>query len=182
MASSTLKQANVAVQTAEQEENANNNKKTGDDEGMNHGNVHNYQPRRGRHPFLQLLTTWLLLILATAIFALTVYYAFNTTLFVSNGLINQSPSSTILVIRILSGVSSFLMTALVGKTLERASWMFVARCHGLELVRFLALSGGTGVMGLFKLAFASQKIVIDSRLWAIFRFNTSLVKSIPWES
>ena len=125
-----------------------------------------YQPS---HPVTQLVQTWLLLLLTAAIFILTVYYAFNTTIPTKRRLAGLSPANTILIIRVLSGVTGFLMVALVTSCFDRISWMLVARKKGSRMSDFLALSAATDHLGLLAIIFFMGKSLFRSRGWALLR-------------
>lgn len=121
------------------------------------------------HPVTQLVLTWLLLMLTAAIFILTVYYAFNTTIPTNRRLVGLSPANTILIIRVLSGVTGFLMVALVTSCSDRISWMLVARKKGSRMSDFLALSAATDHLGLLAIIFFIGKNLLRSRGWALLR-------------
>lgn len=127
------------------------------------------RPGRPSHPITQLKLTWLLLLLTAAVFILTVYYAFNTKIPTQRRLVGLSPANTILIIRVLSGVTGFLMVALVASSSDRISWMLVARKKGSRMSDFLALSATTDHLGLLAIIFFIGKNLYNSRGWALLR-------------
>lgn len=127
------------------------------------------RPHRAAHPVTQLVLTWLLLLLTAAVFILTVYYAFNTTILTKSRLVSLSPTNTILIIRVLSGVTGFLMIALVASSSERINWMLVARKKGSTMSDFLSLSATTDHLGLLAIIFSKGRNLFTSRGWALLR-------------
>lgn len=127
------------------------------------------RPHRVPHPVSQLVLTWFLLLLTAAVFVFTVYYAFNTTIVIKSRLVSLSPGNTILIIRVLSGVTGFLMIALVTSAFERLNWMLVARRKGSKVSDFLSLSATTDHLGLLAIIFSKGKNLFTSRGWALFR-------------
>lgn len=127
------------------------------------------RPHRAAHPVTQLVLTWLLLVLTAAVFILTVYYAFNTTIPTKRRLVGLSPANTILIIRVLSGVTGFLMVALVASCSDRIGWMLVARKKGSRMSDFLSLSQATDSLGLLAIIFYTGKNLFSSRGWALLR-------------
>lgn len=127
------------------------------------------RPHRASYPVTQLVWTWLLLLLTAAVFILTVYYAFNTTIPTQHRLVGLSPANTILIIRVLSGVTGFLMIALVASCSERINWMLVARKKGSTMSDFLSLSAMTDHLGLLAVIFSTGRNLLSSRGWALLR-------------
>ena len=114
-------------------------------------------------PTAQLPFTWILMLFSCAFFILTIYYAFHTRLFGLN------PSNSILIIRVLSGVTTFLISALVVSSFDRGRWMLVRRKKGAKMLDFLTLSSGTGIMGWWTVLFARNGTFISSRVWSFVR-------------
>lgn len=142
-----------------------------EDNVPNEEQIADCRPRRVSHPVLQLILTWLLLLLTALVFIFTVYYAFDTTILIRSSLVSLSPTNTILVIRVLSGVTGFLMIALVTSASERINWMLVARVNGLRMSDFLSLSATTDQLGLLAIVFSRARDLSSSRGWASFRYD-----------
>ena len=127
------------------------------------------RPHRAAHPVTQLVLTWLLFLLTASAFILTVYYAFDTTILTKSRLVGLSPTNTILIIRVLSGVTGFLMIALVASCSDRINWMLVAKKKGSRMTDFLSLSATTDHLGLLTIIFSAGKNLFSSRGWAFLR-------------
>lgn len=121
-------------------------------------------------PIRQIPLTWTLALLTCAVFTLTVCYASFATVAARSRMISTSWSNTILVLRVLSGITELLMIALLAATFERIQWMLVSRTRGLSLLSFLGLSSGVSVLGLLWLVFMRGARKWSCRSWSIFRY------------
>lgn len=125
-------------------------------------------------PIYQIRWTWLLAFITTALFTLTVLYAFGNTDVLKVRSIRLSISLTILVLRVLSEVTGLCMVSLIDGSLERLQWMLAARATGFALPGFLALGSGTGKLGMLNLLFRGFR---GARLWSLLRLI--LVFGVP---
>lgn len=57
----------------------------------------------------------------------------------------------------------------IGDAFDFLQWMLVASPDGLPFLSLLALSSGTGQMGLVKLAVARSAVKRMTRFWAVLR-------------
>ena len=109
---------------------------------------------------------------------LTVLYAFNTKLFDRNSSKGLSAGNVILIVRVLSGVTSFLMSALVVACFDRVRWMLVARKKGADMLDFLTLAQGTGALAWLSVLFAKGSHMFGTRMWAFTRIVVLIVVNV----
>ncbi|KAF2260785.1 hypothetical protein CC78DRAFT_570995 [Lojkania enalia] len=100
----------------------------------------------------QTLLAWLSTILALVFFLMTVAYATEKSRFSGFKFVHDSPSNTILVLRILSEATGVFLAGSIHSTFEVVQWVLISRPEGIRLSQFLALQSGTGHLGLFVLA------------------------------
>ena len=103
------------------------------------------------------LEAWLVALLGTALFILTIIYAASTTALLRSSLTTKSSFNTILVLTVLSELSKLGLTGALDGALERLQWRLLSRPEGLAFRDYLALDQGTSKLGLFTLLFSKRK-------------------------
>ncbi|GAB7354876.1 hypothetical protein MBLNU459_g5518t1 [Dothideomycetes sp. NU459] len=121
-------------------------------------------------------TTLALVLATTALFALTAWFAASTFQGKPGNQANHilqthlklSFSSTVVILRVLQGLTSALTAAAVAQSFEGIEWALASRDRGVRLLSFLGISPTTGIIGAVKLLFGDQVRPSD-RMWAVSR-------------
>lgn len=119
-----------------------------------------------------LITVWLSAVCALALVILTSIYAGNSSLLAGHQSIGRSPSNVLLVLRVLSEMAGVMLATTIAGTVEVVQWALISRQggkKGMSFTDYLILHAGTGVPGLFRLAFGRGVPKISSRFWSIAR-------------
>lgn len=119
-----------------------------------------------------LLTVWLSAISALALLILTSIYAGNSSLLGEHQSIGRSPGNVLLVLRVLSELAGVMLATTIAGTLEVVQWTLISRKGGkmgMNFTDYLVMHAGTGVPGLFQLAFGRGVPKLSSRFWSIVR-------------
>lgn len=114
---------------------------------------------------------------STALFAATTWFAASS---LSNDPTSQanlmfqsyfdiSFSSTVTILRILRGLTSFLGTLTVSQVCEGIQWTLASHEKGIRLLSYLELSPSTGLLGVLALAVGKTRYW-SVRLFAILRY------------
>ncbi|KAF2727751.1 hypothetical protein EJ04DRAFT_581808 [Polyplosphaeria fusca] len=125
-----------------------------------------------------LSTRWLSACLALALVILTSVYASRSDLLDGRRIIGRSPSDVLLVLRVLSELAGLLLAATIAGTFEEIQWMLVKRNGdhpGMAFTDYLGLQPGTGVCGLFRLAFGGRIPKLSSRIWSAVKLISMVV-------
>lgn len=77
------------------------------------------------------------------------------------------PSSTILVLNVMSTGSVFLLGELVTETFEILRWALSVRPQGIGLATFFAIGRATNILGTIRIMFSNQRV--GHRKWCAQR-------------
>src|SRR5271170_2819835 len=106
----------------------------------------------------QLIPFLVLAVLTFVFIGFTIFYSYNATLGspVSRRLLPSNPSSTILIINIISHVTVALLQLLTSSLFEAVRWVFAMK-NGVPSFTMLSLSPGTGILGVLYLLFSRSE-------------------------
>jgi len=109
------------------------------------------RPRRQGGLFRRRSFVLFLAVLTAASVSFTVFFAYNSSLEnpVSSTLIFQKPSTSILVLNILSHITLYCIAEFTLCMFEIVRWAFACSASGTPAYTFLALSRATNVAGVF---------------------------------
>jgi hypothetical protein len=116
--------------------------------------------------------SWLSALLALVCLILTITYAFYPQSVSHLKAIGGSPSSALLVLRILSEIAGVLLAATIAAAFEKLQFILVARDGdggGLRFLDYLSLQAGAGMPGLIGAAVWRGGIEMATRIWSIVR-------------
>lgn len=85
------------------------------------------------------------------------------------GILWVDACTTLAVLRTAQGVLAAITSMVIGDAFECLQWMLVASRDGLPFLSLLALSSGTGPMGLARLVAAKCPVEKLTRFWAALR-------------
>ncbi|KAL2070992.1 hypothetical protein VTL71DRAFT_14018 [Oculimacula yallundae] len=114
-------------------------------------------------------TAWLSNLLGLALFTLTIAYACGSYSMTGFRRVRTSLSKTILVLRVLSELTSILLTITLGLTLENIKWRLVTLFKDLSLPNLLSLVPGTSVVGLIQLVLSKGPAWSSWHFWSFGR-------------
>lgn len=109
------------------------------------------------HPIYQMLLEWLPTLTSTALFILTIIYAFSTTQLLRTGLTVESASHAILVLTVLSQMTKIGMNGIMDEATNRLKWTLLSTRRGIAFLDYLALNQDTSKWGLIILIFSKRK-------------------------
>lgn len=118
---------------------------------------------------LRWMSVQLVLIFLLSVF---VIYYFYQTLLLQNpklGGLLFSPSITLLSATALSSALLFLISILFSQVFDALRWQLASRDHGVSMITFLALSGATSLIGVFRLL----SVKGEHRFWCVQRYAES---------
>lgn len=121
-------------------------------------------------------TKVLLAIAASVLFAVTAWFSASTfssspekqASHILQSHLRISFSSTVVILRVLQGLTSTLTAIVIDQSFEGVQWMLASHDSGVELLNFVRLSPATGIFGLIKLLFRGVRHQSD-RAWAVLR-------------
>ena len=116
--------------------------------------------------------SWVSALLSLLFIILTIAYAFYPQSVSHLKAIGGSPSSALVVLRILSEVAGVLLAATTAAAFEKLQFTLVARegdGGGLRFLDYLSLQAGAGVPGLMGIVFWRGDIKMATRVWSIVR-------------
>lgn len=98
-----------------------------------------------------------------------IYYIFQTLLLQSPrlGPLLLSASGTLVTVTALSAILSYLQALLLTQVFDTLRYQLASRPGGLSLEAFLALGGGTSIVGVFRLCFAKGSHIF----WCMQRYK-----------
>ena len=85
---------------------------------------------------------WVVLVVTTALFILTVLYGLSTTSFFRTRLTDKSPRNTIFILTLLSELTKLGLGTLVGEACDRLQSMFLSGPRGIAILDYFALDRG----------------------------------------
>jgi hypothetical protein len=134
-------------------------------------------PKDVRHRLSLHVWRLVAVVLSTFLFALTAWFAASTfsgkperqanRLFQSH--FAMSFGSTVVILRVIQGLTSTLTAIAVSQAYESMQWMLTCREEGIQLLSFLSLSPSTGIWGVVKLGFGKSAQLRD-RAFAVLRY------------
>lgn len=118
-----------------------------------------------------------LTLLSTLLFAITAWFAASTFAedprsqadHIFQSWLQISFGSTVIILRVLQGLTSTMTALAVSQAQESIQWMLVNRHEGLRLISFLGLSPSTGVWGFIQLCFG-RRLQFGDRAFAVLRY------------
>lgn len=114
--------------------------------------------------------SWTCLLLTTVLFSITTLYACRPKLAASSHTFRSSSSRTIFILRLLSQLTEFLLAVSLSSAFEKIQWYLVCPGgRGAPFATVSALVPGTGVWGLFQIAFSKLGTHVSARCWSIVR-------------
>jgi hypothetical protein len=120
-----------------------------------------------------LLKTWILTILASAFFALTVCYAFESSIAARVPFIGDRSSRPIVAIRVLSEIVAILLGATIRRIFQSLQHMLVSHQPlGLWLTNFMVFEPGVGFFGLIRTLLGRDAQRLATRGWSAVRLFT----------
>jgi len=129
-----------------------------------------------QRPRRQLLIPALGTTAALALLTVTAVYSFNTGAASGIRFVYSSPSNTIFVLSVLSGITGLLLGVTIDAAVERLQWMLVVRNQGLSLINFMSLHSSTSFLGLCRLTFGpGLPIASSTRAWSFARLVAIIV-------
>jgi len=119
--------------------------------------------------FKQNAMAWLANLFGILLITLTILYAGGSYSMANFNAIRSSSANTILVLRVLTEITSILLTLNLNFALENIKWRLVTRTKGLKLPDFLCLVPGTSLLGLSQLLFSKGSTWASWRFWSLGR-------------
>lgn len=119
--------------------------------------------------FKQHSMAWLSNLLGIVLVILTTMYASGSYSMAVFRRVRTSSANTILVLRVLTELTSILLSINLALTLENIKWRLVTRIKGQKLPDFLSLVPGTSVIGLSQLALSEGSAWSSWRFWSLGR-------------
>ncbi|ERF73581.1 hypothetical protein EPUS_07515 [Endocarpon pusillum Z07020] len=114
--------------------------------------------------------SWTCLLLTTVLFLITILYACRPKFAASLQTFRSSSSRTIFILRLLSQLTEFLLAVSLSSAFEKIQWYIVwPGGRGAPFATVSALVPGTGVWGLFQIAFSKLGTHFSARCWSIVR-------------
>jgi hypothetical protein len=113
--------------------------------------------------------SWLSALLSWLFLALTVTYAFRPQLVSHLKAIGGSPSSALLVLRVLSEVAGLMLLVVISAAFEELRSILVARKGGLRLLDYFILQEGSPVPGLMGIVWWRGGITMTTRIRSVVR-------------
>jgi len=146
----------------------------GEDQHASHPSNASKQPPASKianlfRPSRQIPMAWLCLLTTTALFILTVLYAYRPSILSDVSPVRSSIPHSIRVLRLLSGITDVLLYASCFAALERVQMLPSFRPDGMPAVSFLSLNISTGFMGLLVLVFGKGTKSAMARSFAMIR-------------
>jgi len=113
----------------------------------------------------------------TAMMAFTIFFAYNGSMDhpVAPLLIFKEPSTSILVLNVLSQLTIFFLSEMTIWVFEGLRWSFASSLTGIPAYTFLALSRATSAVGVLFLLFSKNERGVKRdghRLWGGQRYST----------
>jgi hypothetical protein len=112
---------------------------------------------------------WLSNLLGLVLITLTTMYASGSYSMAAFRRVRTSSANTILVLRVLTEMTSILLSINLALTLENIKWRLVTRVKGQRLPDFLSLVPGTSILGLTQLALSKGSAWSSWRFWSLGR-------------
>lgn len=114
--------------------------------------------------------SWTCLLFTTVLFLITILYACRPNFAASLRTFRSSSSRTIFILRLLSQLTEFLLAVSLSSAFEKIQWYLVwPGGRGAPFATVSALVPGTGVWGLFQIAFSRLGTHVSARCWSIVR-------------
>jgi hypothetical protein len=101
--------------------------------------------------------------------AFTFYYVYETLLTSEPALgkLLFAPSTTVFVINVLSQILGTVLALLFAAAFELLRWQLTTRDNGVQMSTFLAMSGATSLVGIWRLLFGKGMHII----WCLQRYE-----------
>ncbi len=114
--------------------------------------------------------SWTCLLFTTSLFSITILYACRPKFAASLQTFRSSSSRTIFILRLLSQLTEFLLAVSLSSAFEKIQWYLIwPGGRGAPFATVSALVPGTGVWGLFQIAFSKLGTHVSARCWSIVR-------------